>query len=309
MTKQPPSPPKSRFDKMLRDVEDWATDNWPPSGWLDQYLAGALDRPGLAADDMYTLGMHMCSKSLLDAKQGQLTDAIQNMATGFARRAISCAISITRLKGASRTAIEDLDGLTNVIFGTIALGRPDVAKVLYQEALAGIEGGYGVNDGHNPEIGTTLRYAAFGLSIISNWLEQPLNLDKHALPRDPAWGPLVSLWREPDVDKLLPALLAACDTHMERIGLTEREGESGNFEFFTPLLAVHPTEILAVLRLRELLGLANPRQIDHPLMQTPYAQISCVPLFLTSRGIRDELLDKFLDTVRRRDPQVLPKGL
>ncbi|MEO9246052.1 hypothetical protein ABI279_26875, partial [Pseudomonas inefficax] len=66
-------------------------------------------------------------------------------------------------------------------------------------------------------IGTTLRYAAFGLTIIGDWLGKPLNLDKYALPRDPAWGQLVAHWREPDPDKLAPILVAACDTHVERI--------------------------------------------------------------------------------------------
>ncbi|EJQ9336474.1 hypothetical protein NYF37_004818, partial [Salmonella enterica] len=219
------------------------------------------------------------------------------------------AMEIERLKGIDDTAIGSLDGFTDLMLGNIALGRPDIAKALYSTVLSGLEGGYGVNDGHNPDIGTTLRYAAFGLSIISNWLDQPLDLDRYALPRDPAWGPLVSLWRDPDPDKLLPALISACEVHVARIALTERESDSGNFEFDTPLLAVHPTEILAVLRLRDLLGLPNPMQIDHPLMQTPYAQITCTPAFLTSRGLRDELLEKFLDTVRRRDPQVLPAGL
>ena len=50
----------------------------------------------------------------------------------------------------------------------------------------------------------------------------------------------------------------ACDTHVERIALTERESDSGKFEFGSEFLAVHPTEILAVLRLRDLLGLPNP---------------------------------------------------
>ncbi|WP_423762284.1 hypothetical protein [Burkholderia sp. NLJ2] len=302
--------PKSRLEKTLPKVEAWAKDNWPPNSWLDEYLSGSGEA-GLAAITMYTVGINTCSQSLLDAERGQLIESIQNMACGFARRAIGKAINIEELKGTGRIAVEDLDGLTDLMFGTIALGRPDIAKVLYQTVLAGIEGGYGVHDGHDLEIGTTLRYAAFGLSIISSWLGQSLDLDKHALPRDPAWGPLVSQWRDPDPNKLLPALLSACDVHVERIAVTYREHEviSEQFEFSTPLLAVHPTEILAVLRLRDLLGLANPQQIDHPLMQTPYAQITCVPLFLTSRGIRDELLDKFLDTVRRRDPQVLPAGL
>ncbi|MGQ1887833.1 hypothetical protein [Serratia marcescens] len=301
---------KSRLDKTLPKVEEWAKDMWPPNEWLDEYLAG-VGEPGLAASDMYKYGMQMCSQGLLDTKLGQIRDAITHMAYGFTRRAIAEAISVERLKGTTRVAIGDLDGHTDLMFGTIALGRPDVAKSLYLTVLAGLESGYGVRNGHDLPIGTTLRYAAFGLSIISSWLGQPLDLDKYALPRDPAWGPLVSQWREPDIDKFLPALLSACDVHVDRIAVTYREHETiaEQFEFSTPLLAVHPTEILAVLRLRDLLGLPNPGRIDHPLMLTPYAQITCTPEVLASQGQRDELLEKFLHTVRQRDPQVLPRGL
>ncbi|KHS83727.1 hypothetical protein RC84_11105 [Pectobacterium carotovorum subsp. carotovorum] len=178
----------------------------------------------------------------------------------------------------------------------------------YQTVFDCIEKGYGLGNGHNPPVGTTLRYAAFGLTIIGDWLGKPLDLDKHALPRDPAWGQLVAHWREPDPEKFLPVLLGACDTHVERIAVTEREAnqQAKQFEFNSVFLAVHPTEILAVLRLREIIGLTNPAHIDHPLMQTPYAAITCQPGEVTER---DELLDRFLEVVRQRDPQVLPPGL
>ncbi|KAF0864735.1 hypothetical protein PLD_26415 [Pseudomonas sp. LD120] len=181
-----------------------------------------------------------------------------------------------------------------------------MVKPYHETLFAGIEGNYGVRDGHDLPLGSTLRYAAFGLSIIGDWLGQPLDLEKHALPRDLAWGQLVAHWRHPDPDVLLSALLLACDTHVERIALTERESDSGKFEFGSVFLAVHPTEILAVLRLRDLLGLPNPKEIDHPLMKTPYAAITCLPGAVTER---DELLEQFLAVVRQRDPQVLPVGL
>ena len=302
---------QSRLVKVLSQVEGWAQDNWPPNGWLKQYLSQEIDRPGLAADDLYAFGMLACSQGLLEAKMGDTSEAIKQMTFGFARRGVACAVRIQRLKGTGRIAIQDLDGLTDLMLGTMALGRPDVSKILYHTAIAGIEGGYGVHDGHDLEIGTTLRYSGFGLSIISNWIGEPLDLDKHALPRDPAWAPLVSQWRDPDPNKVLSALLVACDVHLSRIAVTHREHETipEEFEFSTPLLAVHPTEILAVLRLRDLLGLPNPAQIDHPLMQTPYAQLTCTPAFLSSHGVRDELLENFLDTVRRRHPDVIPDGL
>ncbi|RBL82006.1 hypothetical protein DDE05_40645 [Streptomyces cavourensis] len=90
--------------------------------------------------------------------------------------------------------------------------------------------------------------------------------------------------------------------------MTEREANalSKNFEFGSVFLAVHPTEILAVLRLRDLLGLPNPPVIDHPLMQTPYAAITSQPGEITER---DELLERYLATVRQRDPHVLPSSL
>ncbi|WP_178082392.1 hypothetical protein, partial [Pseudomonas sp. AFG_SD02_1510_Pfu_092] len=154
-------------------------------------------------------------------------------------------------------------------------------------------------------IGTTLRYAAFGLTIIGDWLGKPLDLDKHALPRDPAWGQLVAHWREPDAAKLAPILMAACDTHVERIALTSRELDSGNFEFGSPFEAVYPAEILAILNLRRSLGLPNP-SIDHPLMQTPYAQLTCPP---GTRFEPDELLMRFLAAACKHDPDAVPEGL
>ncbi|MBB1627506.1 hypothetical protein A9974_19925 [Achromobacter sp. UMC71] len=175
--------------------------------------------------------------------------------------------------------------------------------------MAGLRGGYGVRDGHNPHNRTTLRYSAFGLGLIGDWLGQPLDLEQHALPADPTWQPLVSLWREPDLDRLLPALLMACDAHIARIGHTEREAESKDFEFCTPLLAVHPTEILAILRLRDQLDLPNPERISHPLMQTPYARITCRAADLVHANKPDALLDRFLEVVRQRDPDAVPAGL
>lgn len=120
-------------------------------------------------------------------------------------------------------------------------------------------------------------------------------------------GQLVAHWREPDPVKLLPILLQACDTHVERIAVTEREANalSRDFEFRSVFHAVHPTEILAVLRLRDLLSLPNPIEINHPLMQTPYAAITCCPGEVTER---DELLERYIATVRLRDPHVLPPG-
>jgi hypothetical protein len=298
----------SRLEKSLRKTNEWASGRSFPATDFEEYLDGQGD-VGAAVDGifgLFALGMQEVQKSLLAADAGRWSQANQHLAYGFARMLYAKAIDISNLKGTRNEAIGDLDGATHLLLGAIATGQPELVKPYYETVFAGIEGGYGIRDGNKPPPDSTLRYAAFGLSIIGDWLGQPLDLEKHALPRDPGWGQLVSNWRHPDPEALLPALVVACDTHVERIALTERESDSGKFEFGSEFLAVHPTEILAVLRLRDLLGLPNPREIDHPLMKTPYAAITCQPGAITER---DELLDRFLAVVRQRDPQVLPPGL
>ncbi len=228
-----------------------------------------------------------------------------NLTTGIVRMMTSDAILIESLKGTGGVGNDTLDGITHLMFCAIATGQFRLIAPFHQTIVLALEGGYGVEDGNNLPIGTTLRYAAFGLTIIGDWLGKPLDLDKHALPRDPAWGQLVAHWREPDPGNWLPILVVACDTHVERIALTSRELDSGNFEFGSPFEAVYPAEILAILNLRQSLGLQNP-SIDHPLMKTPYAQLTCPP------GMRfepDELLTRFLAATCKHDPDAVPAGL
>ncbi|WP_262253422.1 hypothetical protein [Pectobacterium polaris] len=294
-----------KLDKVLVDVKEWASDGFPPQGRLEAYVNGE-GHLRLATIDLFKHGMEKVNQGLLAAIEGLFGYANIHMAHAFTRMSLAKVIDIRERKDSDQIIVGDLDSVTHLMFGTIATGQSELVQSFHQAVLDGIDGGYGVHDGHNLPLGTTLRYAAFGLTIIGDWLGKPLDLDKHALPRDPAWGQLVAHWREPDPEKFLPVLLTACDTHIERIALTEREDDTGQFEFGSVFLAVHPTEILAVLRLREIIGLTNPTHIDHPLMQTPYAAITCQPGEVTER---DELLDRFLEVVRQRDPQVLPLGL
>jgi len=300
--------PVDRLQKSLRKVHEWASDGSFPAHFFEEYLEGQ-GTIGLAVSGMhglFALGMDEINQSLLAAEAERWNSANRHLTHAFARMLYAKAIGTTNMKGTNREISGDLDGATHLMLGAIATGQPELVKPYYEAVFAGIEGGYGIRDGHNLPLDSTLRYAAFGLSIIGDWLGQPLDLEKHALPRDLAWGQLVANWRNPDPEVLLPALLLACDTHVERIALTERESDSGKFEFSSEFLAVHPTEILAVLRLRDLLGLPNPKEIDHPLMKTPYAAITCLPGAVTER---DQLLEQFLAVVRQRDPQVLPVGL
>lgn len=299
-----------RLEKILSEVISWASSSRPIDGRHIQAYSSNDDNVGfgLVNSELFDYGMLAVKKGLLAAQEKRVKEAIQSMSFGFTRMLSAERLTLKKIQATGRGRfIGTLDNCTHLMLGSIALGQPQLVAPFYQEVLDGIAGGHGPGDGYNPPISSTLRYAAFGLSIISDWLGDPLDLDKHALPRDPAWGQLVAHWREPDSDKLLPVLLAACDTHIERMAVNNREASQGKkYEFSSIFLAVYPTEILAVLRLRDLLGLANPSQIDHPLLQTPYAAITAWPGEVTER---DELLDRYLAAIRQRDPQVLPPGL
>ncbi|MET3674711.1 MULTISPECIES: hypothetical protein [unclassified Pseudomonas] len=296
---------KNRLQQSLRDLDDWASANGNyPANWFDDYLNNG-SQSTLAFNALFRIGLLEIKKELLQARLKIAPPAPKNLTTGIVRMMASDAILIESLKGTGRVANDTLDGITHLMFCAMATGQFRLIAPFHQTILLALEGGYGVEDGNNLPIGTTLRYAAFGLTIIGDWLGNPLDLDKHALPRDPAWGQLVAHWREPDPDKLAPILVAACDTHVQRIALTSRELDSGNFEFGSPFEAVYPAEILAILNLRRSLGLPNP-SIDHPLMKTPYARLTCPP------GMRfepDELLMRFLAAACKHDPDAVPAGL
>lgn len=296
----------SRLTRSLKSIKNWASaDASLEKHRIIDYINGN-DSIAIAADEIFRLGINDIGKSLLQASENPYLEAPRTIAIGILKLLVANSVIVENLKGTTRFGLDDLDGITHVMLCALATGQFALITPCHSAVLSGFTNGYGVSDGHNLPIGTTLRYAAFGLTIIGDWLGKPLDLDKHALPRDPAWGQLVAHWREPDPDKLAPILVAACDTHVERIALTSRELDSGNFEFGSPFEAVYPAEILAILNLRRSLGLTNPSPIEHPLMQTPYARLTCPP------GMRfepDELLMRFLAAACKHDPDAVPAGL
>lgn len=297
---------KDRLKVSLKKIHDWASEDLlVRRDMLESYIMTG-ETIGIACNQIFRTGMNHIGKGLQLAPQHPYGPASLDFVSGITQMLVAEAILIQKLEGTTESATGDLDGITHLMICALATGQFELIEPFHQTAFVGIHNGYGVRDGHNLPIGTTLRYAAFGLTIIGDWLGKPLDLDKHALPRDPAWGQLVAHWREPDADKLMPILVAACDTHVERIALTSRELDSGNFEFGSPFEAVYPAEILAILNLRRSLGLTNPSPIKHPLMQTPYARLTCPP---GMRFERDELLMRFLAAACKHDPDAVPEGL
>ncbi|MCO7534324.1 MULTISPECIES: hypothetical protein [Pseudomonas] len=297
---------KKRLDRSLHALPEWAKhDLSVDHGMLNSYINHG-ESIGAACKQIFRTGINEISEGLLQELHKPKYYANELIRCGIVKMLVADCLLIQTKKGTQRWSSDTLDGITQIMLCAMAVGHFGSIKPFHATVFAGLENDYGVRDGRNAPLGTTLRYAAFGLTIIGDWLGKPLDLDKHALPRDPAWGQLVAHWREPDPDKLAPILVAACDTHVERIALTSRELDSGNFEFGSPFEAVYPAEILAILNLRRSLGLTNPSPIEHPLMQTPYARLTCPP------GMRfepDELLVQFLAAVCKHDPAAMPDGL
>lgn len=133
----------------------------------------------------------------------------------------------------------------------------------------------------------------FILRLISDWQGWNICPIAKCAHDEPLFNLLINHWREPNVDKLVPLLLAVCDRHTHQAHFdTSREFfDLGHYEQF-----YDPYEILSVFRLRELIGLSNP-VLDHPLMKTPLAQLPPV-----SEPYVDELLTGILSHARQEFP-------
>jgi len=296
-----------RLRDTLDEIQPWAEEYSSPiqDGYIkdpnqvEKYIKGSVTLYE-ASMDLDKLGLIEITRSLLAAKSGRMVDAKTHLFNGISNRLVFNALSIIGLKGTGRYTFVKPDDVLMEMMAAISMGGLRIARQLHTVLIQGLTENYGIKNGHVYKGQDVFRYSAMALTIIHDWLGLPLDLDKLGFPRDPAWGPLVSHWRDPDAEKLLPILNAACDVHVERIWRGE-EGTESQYEFNSPFLAVYPAEILAVLRLRDSLGLANP-VMDHPLMQTPYAQITALPGEITQK---DALMDGFLHVARQRDPQIL----
>jgi hypothetical protein len=116
-------------------------------------------------------------------------------------------------------------------------------------------------------------FARFVLRLYAEFAGQDL---PEPMPRHPYESPpydlLMGCWRNPDPDVLVEPLLAVCDWHTHECMYSRSMDPGRRVDFVFDIYMGWPIEVHMVYRLRELLGLCNPRQLDHPLMQTPLAK-------------------------------------
>lgn len=118
-----------------------------------------------------------------------------------------------------------------------------------------------------------------------SWFEAPL--------QEPVMNALFVNWKQPDPDRLAPFVLAACDFHTHRVRSTSAKVQ---YEFSEGMWAHFPAEILMLFRLRQSLGLDNPK-VDHPLLNTPLGNLppegNCEPDELTALVLKRMSMDGF----------------
>ena len=114
------------------------------------------------------------------------------------------------------------------------------------------------------------RAQAFMLRLFADWVGDVSHQWPAYAYDEPIYEALLSQWRNPDPDDLVPCLLAACDRHTWQSG---KESQTSAYDFNQDWrLERVPVEILYILRLRECEGLPNP-VLDHPLMAPPFDRL------------------------------------
>ena len=151
-------------------------------------------------------------------------------------------------------------GMEDVAFTAlgVVLGCEEEAYRLARMQLVAYKAGYFIGGKKYYPVYT------FILRILADYLDEPpLELEGEPLA-EPVMQALFDAWRTPEPEALIDVCLAACDYHTQRC----KNGNAKHFyEFESFNWTQTPIEILLLFKLRQLLGLQNPR-LDHPLMNT-----------------------------------------
>jgi hypothetical protein len=173
----------------------------------------------------------------------------------------------------------------------LALGWTKQAILFGNEQLPRVASGYFSYFKHDGSLG---RVGKLIFRLFAEWQGVPLALEYDAADI-PEYRAVLDCWRDVTTERLTPALLRCCDWHLEQ---TAQGNDEISYEFEDSYAFAYPIEILAVLRLRELIGLENPK-LDHPLMNSPLGVLPPPQPWYT-----DELLDNFEAILRKDLPQM-----
>ncbi|MUZ74914.1 hypothetical protein GOZ90_19685 [Agrobacterium vitis] len=133
------------------------------------------------------------------------------------------------------------------------------------------------------------RMSWFMLELTKDWLNADVSLDsdfrQHEVEDLGVWDKLLDGWKEPNERKFDALMSEMADYHLSQskdAGMSETEW----YEFEDMSYWLFPVELLAVLRLREWVGIGNPT-LSHPIFSvTPIGS-----LYPSPEWPKDEVLD------------------
>lgn len=120
----------------------------------------------------------------------------------------------------------------------------------------------------------------------------PIDTTLYSYPESMApYDQVLADWRTTDLTKVQQFVVQMAEHHVQK---TEDSDPDSVNEFDNPDHQLFPYEILAFLRLREWMGLSNPTEFDHPLMQQPLAFLPpTVPLPDPATPLLDQVIARY----------------
>lgn len=134
------------------------------------------------------------------------------------------------------------------------------------------------------------RLCWFMLELARDWLQANVSLDsefrQHEIENLGIWDKLLAGWREPN-ERIFDSLVNEMAEYHTSQSKNAEMSENEWYEFEDMAYWLFPVELLAVLRLREWAGIANPK-LSHPL----FAVTPLATLYPTPAWPKDEVLDQ-----------------
>lgn len=149
----------------------------------------------------------------------------------------------------------------------LLLGHLDEAKALVR-AAEGLDVHHVYQDFWRTRRFPKMLSHRFALHLIYTLLGEEYDGDSDNPEPLGVFSPLVRLIDEPDAEQLVAPILQVLDWHTHETNDRQDFAEFGHGTF-----DIWPLEILALYRVRQALGYANPESIDHPMMQLPLSQL------------------------------------
>ncbi|HLF83447.1 MAG TPA: hypothetical protein VI837_04665 [Blastocatellia bacterium] len=255
--------------RITSEIEKRIQDNWRTSQAerLDEFIHGKrTGRRGLieVTSSLWLLGLDYLRRATRASLASQVRD-VAGLALGTSYEVSGREIEGFLLELRYKKPDDATHGFasgTMLLAQLLSLGWIDVAQRFGDRVI-----GWLLKDFYYDARAPYRNCAAwFVMRVFCEWRGQEVMPWPERTHQAPIYDALLATWREPEEAQLNEILLAACDWHTHECwNWSDRPDQQGDFSLDTHF--AWPIEIHMVFRLRESLGLRNPK-LDHPLMQT-----------------------------------------